>query len=72
VRCPEIANYQIPIVQYAELQLDNAKGLQECYMFSDFKAFATFSRALADHYKVLSKSKSEAKPIPAAMPTDHQ
>ncbi|HEV2412496.1 MAG TPA: DUF4236 domain-containing protein [Candidatus Saccharimonadales bacterium] len=56
-------NYQIPIVQYGELLFESAKGLQEFYMFSNIKAFASFSKALAAHYQVIAKTKTQATAI---------
>ena len=55
------SNYQIPVVKYGEWSIEGENGLQEDYMFSNFQAFADFTKAFVAHAQVLSKLKSHAQ-----------
>ncbi|MGY4568406.1 hypothetical protein ACVWY5_001476 [Bradyrhizobium sp. USDA 3256] len=55
-------NAEIPVVQYAQLNLKSSTGLSEAYMFSNAQAAASFADAIADFRRALAASTSPATP----------
>ncbi|MCP3414208.1 hypothetical protein NLM16_08860 [Bradyrhizobium brasilense] len=55
-------NAEIPVVQYAQLNLKSSTGLSEAYMFSNAQAAASFADAMADFRGALAASTSPATP----------
>lgn len=50
-------NYQIPIVQYGNIELKSATGLHEVYEFSNYDASRQFSEAFLDFQNTIVKLK---------------
>jgi hypothetical protein len=52
-----VGNYQIPILQYGVISLKSSTGLEESYMFSNWKAVQVFCEAFDSYQRVFISSK---------------
>ena len=48
-------NYQIPIVQYYELNITSQNGINDSFQFSDAKVAEAFCLALSNYVSILKK-----------------
>lgn len=58
-------NHQIPVYRYGHLFLSSATGLNEAYMFSNWKACAEFGEAFLQYQRALAANAPSFNPVEA-------